>query len=244
MNAYSSCDEIGSDMDTTSQEIELDSNSEVCNEIVQDTDEHQKKPVSSPTSIQVTANATTVHTGPSSASSKSSHYSTSKIPKHKSISSREKQMKNKTKTDDEQQEAFAIMKTIFQNKMERDGFHIFGELVSNKLRNLKTEYARNTVEHMISNILFEANMGKYDYPPQYPQSRPQSSLSDFRSSVCTPITSPSLHGTESESTFPLSYQLPYQIPSLRNTINIEQNDNTVDGNVGSDILSQALQNLD
>ncbi|CAH1970835.1 unnamed protein product [Acanthoscelides obtectus] len=120
----------------------------------------------------------------------------------------------KTKADHEQQEAFAIMKTIYHNKMERDGFHIFGELVSNKLRNLKTDYARNTVEHMISNILFEANMGKYDYPPQYSQSRPQASLSDVRSSVCTPITSPSLHGTESENSFPPSYQLPYQIPSL------------------------------
>ncbi|CAH1991676.1 unnamed protein product [Acanthoscelides obtectus] len=231
-------------MDDASQKIELDRNSGVYNEIVQDSDEHQEKPVSSPTSIQVTTS--TVHAGPSSASSKASHYSASKTQEHKSKSSSAKPMKymKKTKADDEQQEAFAIMKTISHNKMERGGFHIFGELVSNELRNLKTDYAGNTVEHMISNILFEANMGKYDYPPQYSQSRPQASLPDVRSSVCTPITSPSLHGAESESSFPPSYQLPYQIPSLPNAINIEQNDNRMDGNFENDIIPQALRNLD
>ncbi|CAH0712831.1 unnamed protein product, partial [Brenthis ino] len=49
-------------------------------------------------------------------------------------------------------------------KKSRNEFTIFGEYVANKIEALNTSYAQNVVEHLISNILFEASIGKYDYP--------------------------------------------------------------------------------
>ncbi|XP_066999016.2 uncharacterized protein [Anabrus simplex] len=65
------------------------------------------------------------------------------------------------KRDSEQNEVLEHVSTV---KKERDNFDIFGELVAHKLRHLRTDYARTTVEHLISNILYEASMGKYDFP--------------------------------------------------------------------------------
>lgn len=48
--------------------------------------------------------------------------------------------------------------------VRRDNSDIFGELVAGKLKRLKTDHARNTVEHLISNVLWEASLGKYDHP--------------------------------------------------------------------------------
>ncbi|GAB6018448.1 hypothetical protein CHUAL_000153 [Chamberlinius hualienensis] len=53
---------------------------------------------------------------------------------------------------------------LVRGNVRRDNSDIFGELVAGKLKRLKTEHARNTVEHLISNILWEASLGKYDHP--------------------------------------------------------------------------------
>lgn len=105
----------------------------------------------------------------------------------------------KRKIDDNarKEEAYKIIQDI-QNKRQRDKFDVFGEHMACKVRDLKTTCAQNIVEHLISNILFDASMGKYDYGmPQstntyepilsmQPFTRPQS-----HSSYCsTPATSP------------------------------------------------------
>lgn len=54
-----------------------------------------------------------------------------------------------------------------QQRKTKDQFSIFGEHVACKIRSLKTEFAKNTVEHLIGNILWEASTGKYDHPYTY-----------------------------------------------------------------------------
>ncbi|XP_050509166.1 uncharacterized protein LOC126886336 [Diabrotica virgifera virgifera] len=66
-------------------------------------------------------------------------------------------------TDERQEEAYVLLKQL-QNKKPRNRFQIFGELVACKIENLQNENAKNTVEHLISNILYDASMGKYDRP--------------------------------------------------------------------------------
>lgn len=45
----------------------------------------------------------------------------------------------------------------------RDEFFIFGEHIANKIRKLPSVHAQNTVQHLISNLLYEAELGKYNY---------------------------------------------------------------------------------
>lgn len=59
-------------------------------------------------------------------------------------------------------EALSTMKNIMQNK-QRDEYAIFGEKVGMKIRKLKSERVRAVVENKINNILFDAEMGKFDY---------------------------------------------------------------------------------
>ncbi|KAK4874306.1 hypothetical protein RN001_013666 [Aquatica leii] len=66
--------------------------------------------------------------------------------------------------DERQEEAYIFLKELQQKQHLKDNFSIFGEHVACKIRRLKTEYAQNTVEHLIGNILWEASTGKYDQP--------------------------------------------------------------------------------
>lgn len=45
----------------------------------------------------------------------------------------------------------------------RDEFNIFGEHIANKIRKLPSTHAQNTIQHLISNLLYDAELGKYDY---------------------------------------------------------------------------------
>lgn len=45
----------------------------------------------------------------------------------------------------------------------RDEFNIFGEHIANKIRKLPTAHAQNTVQHLISNLLYEAELGKFNH---------------------------------------------------------------------------------
>uniref|UniRef100_A0A6P7GYH4 Uncharacterized protein LOC114344535 n=1 Tax=Diabrotica virgifera virgifera TaxID=50390 RepID=A0A6P7GYH4_DIAVI len=58
--------------------------------------------------------------------------------------------------------------TLFQIIQNRQGskrrFNIFGEYVALKLEALNSSYGQNMVEHLISNILYNASIGKYDHP--------------------------------------------------------------------------------
>lgn len=75
---------------------------------------------------------------------------------------------NSNKVDPITQDAFIMMKSVFdrgQNEQQRrDEYDIFGELVAHKIRCLNTHFAKATVQHQINNILYDAQVGKYDYP--------------------------------------------------------------------------------
>lgn len=64
-------------------------------------------------------------------------------------------------------EPYEVMESSFNstNSAEKDDCQIFGEYVASKIRRLRTEYAKNTVQHLINNILYDAFLGKYDSPP-------------------------------------------------------------------------------
>ncbi|KAL0821400.1 hypothetical protein ABMA28_004883 [Loxostege sticticalis] len=55
-----------------------------------------------------------------------------------------------------------MIKMLCKDRKSRDEFTVFGEYIANKLRNINNHGARNTVQHHISNILYNAEMGKYD----------------------------------------------------------------------------------
>lgn len=72
-------------------------------------------------------------------------------------------------------EALAIIKDLQGGRSARDQFTVFGEQVGMQIRDLPSPCARKIVKHMISTLLFDAEMGKYDNPPNDPL-QPSSSI--------------------------------------------------------------------
>lgn len=56
-----------------------------------------------------------------------------------------------------------MVDSLIRNRQGVDEYTLFGEQIAIKLRSLKTDYARITVQHHINNLIYEAQMGKYDY---------------------------------------------------------------------------------
>ncbi|CAH1987460.1 unnamed protein product [Acanthoscelides obtectus] len=89
-------------------------------------------------------------------------------------SSRKKKGKPTSTTENENitQEAFQMMKAAFHRSnggtQVRDEYNIYGELVGHQIRSLSTKFAKVTAQKLINDILFNAKLGKYDYP-SYPQ---------------------------------------------------------------------------
>ena len=61
-------------------------------------------------------------------------------------------------------EAVHLMWSISFNRLEKDGYSLFGEQITIKMRKLLPPYARFVVRNAINNILFEAETGKFDSP--------------------------------------------------------------------------------
>ncbi|KAF5283942.1 hypothetical protein FQA39_LY17194 [Lamprigera yunnana] len=62
------------------------------------------------------------------------------------------------------EEALSIMRDIQgRHTSGLDQFKTFGELVGLRIKDLPSSNAQKIVKHLISNILFEAEMGKYDH---------------------------------------------------------------------------------
>jgi len=57
------------------------------------------------------------------------------------------------------------MKKLFNERNDRNEYHIFGEQVGCKVSKLSTNHAKITVQHLLNNILWETKLGKYDNPP-------------------------------------------------------------------------------
>lgn len=56
-----------------------------------------------------------------------------------------------------------MVNSLVHNRKDVDEYTLFGEQIAFKLRSLKTDYARITVQHHINNLIYEAQLGKYDY---------------------------------------------------------------------------------
>ncbi|XP_072399259.1 uncharacterized protein [Diabrotica undecimpunctata] len=79
------------------------------------------------------------------------------------IENRQASKRRATISDQRQEETYNLLNEL-KAKNPRNRFTIFGEYVATKVEALNSSYAQNMVEHLISNILFEASIGKYDYP--------------------------------------------------------------------------------
>lgn len=116
-------------------------------------------------------------------------------PKKKAIGKACKRLTENKDNDSRKEEAYNLMKELRDNKRQRDNFDVFGEHVACKIRSLNSPFAQNTVEHIISNTLFEASMGKYDNPGQYyplmPSRSPYRSTPTGSTYSTTPVPSPS-----------------------------------------------------
>lgn len=77
--------------------------------------------------------------------------------------------------DSQSTQVFNMMKSIYE-KRERDEYDVFGEMIAHNIRNLKSEYAKITVQQQITNLLFDARIFQF----------PQSNVQTF-----TPVPSPS-----------------------------------------------------
>ncbi|KAK5648296.1 hypothetical protein RI129_003188 [Pyrocoelia pectoralis] len=79
----------------------------------------------------------------------------------------QKEKQTSTVTEKPEGKSQTIEKLDVEFNRPKKKASIFGEHVACKIRTLKTEYAQNTVEHLIENILWEASTGKYDQPYAY-----------------------------------------------------------------------------
>lgn len=53
-----------------------------------------------------------------------------------------------------------------KSSQNRDDYSVFGEHVANKIRKLSNPRTQATVQHLICNMLFDAEMGRLDQPPR------------------------------------------------------------------------------
>lgn len=75
----------------------------------------------------------------------------------------------KNAIDKQSEEVFSMIKSIDKDRQERrqaqpDDFDIFGEIVARKVRSLPTRYAHITLQHLINNLLYEGELGRYNEP--------------------------------------------------------------------------------
>lgn len=113
-------------------------------------------------------------------------------------------------------EALAIMKDIrASNTTVRDQYTVFGEQVGMRIRDLPSSYAKLITKQLISNVLFDAEVGKYDNPstcypppsahsPQVPYHAPPTVIPlprSFQNNSCVPQPGPSHYGLKSAEPF-------------------------------------------
>ncbi|XP_063233502.1 uncharacterized protein LOC134537172 [Bacillus rossius redtenbacheri] len=59
-------------------------------------------------------------------------------------------------------EACNVLKSLDASRHNRDEYDKFGEYVGSKIRNLKTDYAKFTIQHEITTLLYHADLGRYN----------------------------------------------------------------------------------
>ncbi|CAH2216620.1 jg23919, partial [Pararge aegeria aegeria] len=78
-----------------------------------------------------------------------------------------KRRRPEVEQDPTQQEAVNILQRMYESRKSRDENDAFGEYVSMKLKQIKNSNAKNTAQHHINNILYNATMGQYDFPTTF-----------------------------------------------------------------------------
>ncbi|XP_054007409.1 uncharacterized protein LOC128891708 [Hylaeus anthracinus] len=111
-----------------------------------------------------------------------------KIEKRKEFASPRKLLLKRKKfiQDPQMERAYRIIEETVSKRTARDASTIFGEHVTMKHRSYN-RHTQSVVEHLISNILFDADMGKYNENSQ--------SRDDYTALPVTPALSPSSSST-------------------------------------------------
>lgn len=104
-------------------------------------------------------------------------------------------------------EALSIMKDISDRRQEKDEYSLLGDQIALKIRKLPTEYAKIIVQHKINTIIFDAQMGRYNHPPEA-QSYRYSHNTPYYSPFPIPPASP--YSSISPPFSPHSNQTPHQ----------------------------------
>lgn len=103
--------------------------------------------------------------------------------------------KKREEKDTTSEEALQLLKNMYEARQcNRNEIDAFGEYVAMKLKEVKNDYARNTAQYHINNILFNACTGEYDWHPN------MRNVSDMRngrgySSASDPSTSKASYST-------------------------------------------------
>lgn len=106
------------------------------------------------------------HSGSTTPTSETSENNIKKTP----LNSKTQKLPSKKCKLTATQEALSIMKEIKERKSNtlKDQYIAFGEQVGMRIRDLPSAHAQTVVKHLISNTLFEAEMGRYDNPISFP----------------------------------------------------------------------------
>lgn len=84
---------------------------------------------------------------------------------------KKRKMVSKINTDDDKKMEIAfdiLQKTAMKSDFNNDELASYGTFIANKLRKYN-EGTKNYVQHLISNILFSADQGEFNYPRGYSQ---------------------------------------------------------------------------
>lgn len=100
---------------------------------------------------------TELHVKPELDDSQSASSSQATVPKRPRFSDEYQRQEKRRKLSNE------YYSNPYNELGRRDEFNIFGDHIANKIRKLPTIHAQNTVQHLISNLLYEAELGKYNH---------------------------------------------------------------------------------
>jgi hypothetical protein len=134
----------------------------------------------------------------------------------KTPTKRKRSARNMSPSDDQSKmvkEAYDVVRTITSKWQYKDDSQVFGDYMASKLRPLNA-YAKNTVQHMINDILYAAASGRYDHPPQmdrtgynYRQYYSSSSTSGQNTPVHSPYPKDAADADEHQEQGPILTQL-------------------------------------
>lgn len=137
----------------------------------------------------------------------------------KSLKAKSTTPKKRVLTTSEKQnaEVYGMLQEVYKKNqqgtsVQPDDFDIFGELVARKVRKLRTPYAQATVQHLINDLLYKAEIGEYDQPKNTETQEQLTPFLHFRSPIA-------VH-TSSTDTNNHNYMSPDSIRSCASTLSV------------------------